>query len=372
MDNWPAGAMSTTRDRTSWLERVADRLDTTSPWRVLVALATVRAATVGLWTTPNVNQWLLFASDPWGSPPIDPAAAFITGSPTGPLVAHAVGADTRSTYALVHLVALAFAVSLLVAMGRRWIGDRTTNRLLVLLFASSMSAVLLTWLGQPDPFVLLALSAIGLASAAPPNIRVLVAIGGGALAGFSSFEQGLGAVAVLAVASWPSDRPGDRNVVLGAVAGLLAGRLGLSAFHAASDVATLSRSDWARAHGTELFVKRYLANLPAYAFSILGAGWLLVLGAGRRCTRAGQSAAPFVVATAMVLAVGVVALDETRVASLVAWPAAVWVVRRAEDEDPAGSSLLTAGVLVAAVAIPPVVIWEGRPVISAWAEIFGW
>src|SRR5690606_14257701 len=88
------------------LARVAAWLDTASPWRVLAVLALVRGVTVGVWTTPNVHQWLLFASDPFGRPPIDPAASFITGSPTGPLVANLVGADTELTFALVHLVAL--------------------------------------------------------------------------------------------------------------------------------------------------------------------------------------------------------------------------------------------------------------------------
>ena len=59
------------------LDRVAHWLETSSPWRVLAAAALVRVATVGAWTTPNVDQWLLFASDPFGDPPIDPAAAFI-------------------------------------------------------------------------------------------------------------------------------------------------------------------------------------------------------------------------------------------------------------------------------------------------------
>ena len=365
--------MSTTAEPRAGLDRVATWLATASPWHVLAVVALVRAVTVGVWTTPNVHQWVLFASDPLGTPPIDPAAAFITGSPTGPLVANAVGADTTLTYALVHLAALGLAVSLVVVMGRRWLGDRTTNLLVVLLFASSLSAVLVTWLGQPDPFVLLGLSAIAMASAAPPPIRLPLALAGGALAGFTSFEQCFGAVAVLAVASWGHDRPGDRATVLGAVVGLLVGRLALAGFHAASDVATLSRADWARAHGAELFLERYLTNLPAYAFSILGAGWLLVGDAGRRLAPLGRGPAPFVAAGAMVLGVGVIALDQTRVASLVAWPTAIWLVRRAEADDPGGARpRLAAAVLVAAAIIPPVVIWEGRPVISAWAEIFGW
>ena len=365
--------MSTSAERRTGLDRVASWLATASPWHVLGVVALVRALSVGVWTTPNVEQWVRFASDPFGTPPVDPAAAFITGSPTGPLVAHAVGADTTLTYALVHLTALAVAVALLVVMGRRWLGDRTTNLLVVLLFASSLSAVLVTWLGQPDPFVLLGLSAIALAAAAPPHVQLALAIGGGALAGFTSFEQCFAAVAVLAVASWGHDRPGDRAAVLGAAVGLVLGRLALAGFHAASDVATLSRADWARAHGAELFLERFLANLPAYAFSILGAGWLLVGDAGRRLAPLGRGPAPFVAAGAMVLGVGVIALDQTRVASLVAWPTAVWLVRRAEADDPGGARpRLAAAVLVAAVVVPPVVIWEGRPVISAWAEIFGW
>jgi hypothetical protein len=75
----------------------------------------------------------------------------------------------------------------------------------------------------------------------------------------------------------------------------------------------------------------------------------------------------------MVLGVGLVALDQTRVAGLVAWPTAVWLVRSAERDDPAGAEPgFAAAVLLAAALVPPVVIWEGRPLIAAWAEIFGW
>lgn len=355
----------------SVLDRVGRWIDTTSPWRVLALLAVVRAATTGVWTTPNVHQWLIFASDPFGTPPIDPAAAFISGSPTGPLLADLVGAHSKLAFAVLHLVALAGAMGLLVALGRRWTSDRATNLLLVTLFASSLSAVLLTWLGQPDPFTVAGLGLVGLAAAAPGRASTVAALGGGALAGFSAFEQGLAAVVVLAVVVVGYGEGRDRATVLAALTGLVAGRLGLAWFHAASDVATLSRAEWARVHGIELFVERFLVNLPALAWSVLGAGWLLAADAARRVI-GDRSPVAAVAAAVLTVGVGAIALDETRVTAIVAVPATIWLIHRAESVDPSGSRRVAPLVLLAAVVIPPVVIWEGEPVISAWRTILGW
>ena len=352
-------------------DRFAGWLATASPWRVLVIAAVVRAVVCGVWTTPNLEQWVIFARDPFGPAPIDPAAQFITGSPLGPLLAHTLGATTTATYAALHLALAAVSAVVLVALGRHTVGDRLTNALVVLLVASPLSNVVLTWLGQPDAAMLGALSALGLASAVrTPSRARAVALAAGAVLGFSSFEQGLAAVVVLAALVWVGDREGDREVVLAAVGGLVAGRIGVAAFHAASDVPVMSRSTWARSLGPGVFVRTFLYNLPALAFSLLGAGWLLAGHAGAALHRRGMHLVHLLVPPALALGVALVALDQTRGATMVVWPAAVWAVRRGDEAREGGlDRRIVAATALLAVVIPPVVIWEGSPYISSWLEI---
>jgi len=355
--------------------RLGSWLATTSPWRVLGVSALVRAATCGVWTTPNLDQWVLFARDPYGDASIDPAAHFITGSPLGPLVAHTVGADTRLTYAVVHLALAALSTAVLVLLGRRAVGDRVTSALVVLLFASPLSNVVLTWLGQPDAAMLGGLSALGLASAFPRRSAArATAVAGGVVLGLASFEQGLAAVAVLASLVWFAGTRIDRDVVLASVAGLVLGRLGVAGFLAASDVPNVSRSDWARSIGTGVFVRTFLYNLPSLAFSLLGAGWLLAGHAAMVLRQRMSSALQLAVPALLALGAGLVALDETRVASMVVWPAAVWLVRRADAERDGGlDRRIVALTFIAGALIPPIIIWEGSPYISSWFEIRqGW
>ena len=355
--------------------RLAMWLQVTSPWRVLGLAALARTAICGIWTTPNIDQWLLFARDPYGTPAIDPAAQFITASPLGPLVAHTVGAHDRFPYALVHLALLVLSVTSFVTLGRRVIGDRLTTAMVVVLFASPLSNVVLTWLGQPDAAMLGGLSVLGLASGIGMQFRrIAAALGAGAVMGFASFEQGLIALVVLAIASWAADGPGDREVVLAAMAGLLIGRGGVAAFLAASDAPNVTRSEWARSLGYGVFLRTFLYNLPAVVFSMFGAGWLLV-GHGVARLRAAVPPSRYVVPALIIsLAVGAIALDQTRVVSMVVWPTAIWLLRRADEASDAGlDPVVVALTLVGGLVIPPVVIWEGSPYISSWFEIRqGW
>jgi hypothetical protein len=358
-----------------FVERTAAWLAAASPWRVLAVSALVRAVTCGVWTTPNLDQWVLFARDPYGPAPIDPAAWFITNSPLGPLVAHTLEADTRLTYAAVHLGLAALSAATLVVLGRRTVGDRLTSALVVLLFVSPLSNIVLTWLGQPDAAMLGGLSAIGLASAfARRSSARLTAVVGGAVLGFASFEQGLAAVAVLAALVWFAGTRLDREVVVAGVGGLVLGRLGVSSFLAVSDVPNVSRADWARSIGAGVFVRTFLYNLPALAFSVLGVGWLLVGHAAGAVRARATSALPLLVPAGLALVAGLVALDETRVASMVIWPAAVWMVRQGDADREGGlDTRMVALTFLAGIVVPPIVIWEGSPYISSWFVIRqGW
>ena len=354
------------------VSRLSRSLETVSPWRALGVAVVLRALICGIWTVPSIDQWVAFAGDPYGPVELARDFRYITGSPLGPLVAHSVGADTELTYALVHLAFVALALATLVGLGRRAVGDRLTTVLVVAWFASPLSNVLLTWLGQPDPIVFGGLSAVALASALPRRShRLAIAVAAALLVGLASPEQGLVAVAAMAALCWWEDRPGDREVVVAAVAALVVGRLGVTAFAAASDAPDVSRLTYIEDNGLGYFLRSLFDNLPAVLYSVFGAGWLLVGHAFGRARATFPNPWPVRVAALLVVAAVATTYDQTRVAALVSWPALVWLLRRADAEEGGIQPAITAVTAAAALVIPPIVIWEGEPYISSWFRIRG-
>lgn len=355
--------------------RIGTWLSTASPWRVLAVTAAIRAATTGIWVVPSVEQWLAFARDPYGPVTLNENFHYITGSPLGPLLAHLLGADTKASFGLVHLALLALAAAGLIALGRRAVGDRLTNVLLVALFASPLSAVLLTWLGQPDPVTFGGMSAVALASALPRPSRLAVTAAGAGLVGLAAPEQGLVALAVLGALAWWGNRPGDREVLVVAAAVLALGRLGVEAFLAASEAPHQSRLAYVQRNGLGYFLRSLFENWAAVLFSVFGAGWILAVAAWARMRRTWSSPWPVRLALFLVFVAVATTYDQTRVATLVSWPAFVWLLRRADERGEGGTSGidvdLVAITFLAGVVIPPVVIWEGEPIISAWGQIIG-
>jgi hypothetical protein len=353
--------------------RLAGWLATASPWRVLGLAALLRAAVTGIWTVPSIDQWLAFTRDPYGPVELHPDFRYITGSPLGPLLAHTFGAETRFTYGLLHLVLVAAAGATLVVLGRRTVGDRLTNVLVVLLFASPLSSVLLTWLGQPDPVTVGGLSVVGLASAIDRRpVRLALTAGAALLVGLASPEQGLVAVTILGILCWWGDRPGDREVVVTAAVALVVGRAGVAAFAAVSDAPHDSRLAYVERNGLGYFLRSLFDNALAVAWSVFAAGWLLVGHAFARLRSTFPNPWPVRLALLVLFAAVATTYDQTRVATLVSWPAAIWFLRRADAEGGDGAGLdqtLVAVVAILGLVVPPIVIWEGEPLISAWHAI---
>ena len=362
---------------TRTVDRAAGWLRSASPWRVLAATAAIRALTTGIWVVPSVEQWLVFARDPYGAIELNENFRYITGSPLGPLLAHLTGAETKFTYGLLHFVLLALAAATLVVLGRRTVGDRCTNVLLVALFASPLSAVLLTWLGQPDGVMFGGMTAVALASGFDRRLpRLAVAVSGAGVVGLAAPEQGLVAVAVLGALAWWGNRPGDREVLVAAAGALVLGRFGIEAFLAASDAPHVSRLEYVRSNGIGYFLRSFLENWAAVVFSLFGAGWLLALSAHSRMRRSWGSPWPVRLALLLVFVAVATTYDQTRVATLVSWPAYVWLLRRADEKALADGgegtdARLVAVTFLAGIVIPPVVIWEGEPLIAAWGAIIG-
>jgi len=341
--------------------------------RVLAVLAGVRILTVGIYSTPNADQFVLLAQHPFGPVALEADQYYLTTSPIGPLLAHIVHAQTIQTYALLHLVILACGMAALVAWVDRSVGRLAATSLVVLLFASPLSNILLTWLGQPDVFLVVAGTAIAVAATNRAlTVRWIVAVAGGFVMGLASAETALLGLIAFALVAWTTSRRA-RVPLIAALIGLAAGRLGVSLFHHVSAAPFESRSAAAaQIFGYGTIARRALYNFPAFLYSTFGVGWILVV-AWIMSFRTRTGRLPWAAIASWLIAVVVVfvALDQTRIATLVLWTATAWIAMtelRGRDDDPQLWCLLAVTALVAAV-VPPLVVWNGGIYI---ASIFDW
>jgi hypothetical protein len=281
------------------------------------------------------------------------------------LVAHFLHLQSTFTYSLLHFAVLAGGITLLTVWLEHTAGRAAATGIVVLLFASPLSAVLLTWLGQPDVFVVVAGGVVALAAAnrTRPTILKLfvVPVSAGLVLGFSAAETSVLALAVLAVVGAVSTRRG-RVVLVAAALGLALGRVGVLVFHQLSDAPYHSRADEASLIGYNTLARRAVYNLPALLYSTFGVAWVLVVAWAAmqwrvRKMTVWRAVAGWLIATAIAFVV----LDQTRIVTLVLWPASVWIGHEAlrTRERDAMTWILLAATIVVATVVPPVVVWDG-------------
>jgi hypothetical protein len=352
---------------------LADRMSRTSPLVVLAALALIRIASVGIQSTPNVNEFVLFARDPFSTVPLD-GDAFITGSPMGPLLAHVLHMESTFTYSLLHFGVLAAGLAVIVVWLERTCGRAAATGVAVLLVAPPLSTVLLTWLGQPDVFIVVAGGVVAVAAAGSRShfaMYWLPALAGLVL-GFSTSETSLIALVALAFVGAASNHRGRVVLVMAAV-GLVLGRLGVAEFHNVSSVPYVSRLREASDIGYYTLVRRGIYNFAALLYSTFGAAWLLVAAWLSWQWRV-RHVLPWGAVLAWFIAVGTafIVLDQTRDATLVLWPASVWVAYTSlrEQEGERGVWLLLAATVVVATVIPALFVWNGAIQTTSFAQWF--
>lgn len=309
----------------------------------------------GVYRAPNASVIASIAADPF-SPPELGRGSFLLSSPLGPLVSWAIGARDDASFLFVQGVLTVLAVIGVAHLVRRWHGDTVARLLLIALFCSPLSNLLVGWIGQPDPFTVAGATLV----VAGPRWACLV---GGLTLGFNHFEQGVfivGAAAVLRRADAP---------VLVALAGLGAGKLGLEGFHAAFDIdASEDRLAYLRAAGIERHLIATFTNLPTLVFSVLGVMWapflwFLTNVERRRALTVGVLQFGLLVPVALTF-------DSSRVWALVSWPVVVHVLMRLALDVPRERLQLSSTVLfLTAVVVPRVIVWEGNVVVSNYRRM---
>ncbi len=329
-------------------------------WIWLLVLSIIALVKDGFSTSPNIPVWITIARAFPGHPPITAGSDYQLSSPIGPALAHVLGAYTAFTYGTMSLVVVVAAVVAMTTGLSRRVGRLGVGVGLVAFFASPLSNILVTWLGQQDPFTVF----FGAIAAVFDSPLVLLLAG----AGLGVSHPEVGVLVVLSIGALRVVDT-DRHTPLGAAAlvvGFVIGALGTLSYerHAGgSPTATLT---FIRTVGAGTLAKYFLWGLPTWLFTTLGAWWFFFATLGRQVlTRriAVVLAGLAVVATA----VTVFTADETRVFALIVFPAVLWLCARAARLLPTNEvRRATAITFVLAVIIPRIIVDLGYTYVSAW------
>lgn len=298
----------------------------TSRARVVVLGTAAVVAWVLLRTGPDLVPGVVSQEEvarAWPHSDVTWRTAYVLRAPLGQVAYRALPVQGLDVFVLLHVAALATAAGLLLAWLLRRYGSQAGAVAATVLLLAPLTAVLLEWLGIYDAFSVLAWVLLVVTLPRSRGAQVAAAV----VAGVQNFEQVAVGLVLLALLPELSRRAGWRPWVPGLLAGAVAGRAALEAYLRSVGAPSGSRLTFL-VHDPALFVEvlhSSLVSAPLLVMSSLGGLWALavpVLLAGwpgwSRSLRLRVLAA-----AALLLAVGVLTADHTRVMALTAVPVVV-------------------------------------------------
>lgn len=277
---------------------------------------------------------------------------YLYSSPIGTFVAAVVHAETLRSYQLLHLgVFGAFAAVIGVLVVRHH--GVVTGALVGSAFVGSQASVVcLFWLGSYDVFT------VGLTSLLVVlRNRIAAALVGFTLA-FANAEQAVIVIALLAVLSLVGLFKDPRRL-LSAGIGLLVGRVLLGWWLSANDVHH-GRAYFFQHFGLAHFLDQFWSSLPWLVLTGLGASVVTVIFALRN-EKSWRTRLVFVAALIAALVPVAISEDQTRVFAVITWPLVMSLsLRFGATGERRHIGHVALGTLVAAAAVPGIVIWTGR------------
>lgn len=245
--------------------------------------------------------------------------------------------------------------SLASSPGRLWL-------LVALLLAGPQCVLLLSWVGGYD-----ALSMLGAVLAVLARSSLLAMLGWGILA------LNHPSLAVTAWLLWLPMRVWvDRGLVLrqrlkGIIFSLIPITIGILINHVivAFWGGNTSRIDWLVNMDYDYYLEKYTQALPAILWSLMGLGWMILIGASLFKTF--ETRLLLIIISLAAVLLPLIALDETRVASLALLPVVLTYVRYAKiSED---NWLLGSGFkwfVLVAILTPAVLVFGRSMSINGW------
>lgn len=259
----------------------------------------------------------------WPHSDVTPRTAYVLRAPLGQLVYRALPEQGLDVFVALHVVALLTSAGLLLAWLLRRHGRQAGAVAATVLLLAPLTAVLLEWVGVYDAFSLLAWVLVVMSLPGPRAAQVLAA----ALAGLQNLEQVLVGLVVLALLPELSRRAAWRPWLPGLLGGAVAGRVGLEAYLASVEAPSGSRLTFLL-HDQALLVEvlhSSLVSAPLLVMSVLGGLWVLAVPVVLRDWPRWSPGlrARLVLTLLLLLAVGTVTADHTRVMALSSVPAVV-------------------------------------------------
>lgn len=346
---------SFTRHTQAFASSAWDRVLRLPSWLILAALSFATLLRVGFGAMPNIHNQYKLLVDPFSNP-LPSGDSYIWWNWLSPFLGHLLGLRSGGAYlifcaviALAILPAsyLAFRVLGVCAVEARW------RMLLLTSLPASFTALL--WLGM-DALTLLLLVLVVAARG-----RIILGLTLGVLCGLQHAEQSFLAIGLLAVASWVSDRRGVRNAAA-ALVGVVIGKVVLMVIAAyAGGQPIQNRWDYFVVHHA-VFFHQFLGHAPLIAWSVFGAGWLVLWCAGLARRQLVVVAVVFVCA----LLLAATAEDQTRVAAITTLPAMLVLL---STEAFSVARLRSKLLVPLALVLPCIWLWKGHNQVS-WPYAF--
>lgn len=299
------------------LDRFKEYLFSCSRHQLLLGAGLAMLLKIGVWPIPNLDMYQQMAQNPFVNPFGDPAAHYLFWNWLGPFLAWGIGATGQAGFFLFHLLfALVFPLAVAgLAFSR--LEDSMARRAILLFILLPVSATVWFWVGVDALTLCLMLLALAF-----PARRFITLLAGVAL-GMQHFEQGFCAAAALTLALWLSQRRGEADTLpcrlpfaLLFLGSIVLGKLALLLlFHWHGITVSAGRLYWLRTHLPEL-LSLFWMHSQAILWSVLGLGWLLLLGSPDR----GGVSRPFLLGLCSLMLLLPLTWDQTRVVAITSFP----------------------------------------------------
>ncbi|MCZ2838598.1 hypothetical protein [Modestobacter sp. VKM Ac-2985] len=268
----------------------------------------------------------------WPLAPLPPEQAYVLRQALGQALYHALGWTGTDRFLVLHLAVLLLSGLVLAGWLVRRLGIQRGAIAVCLLVVSPVTAVLLEWIGMYDAFSVFVWVLLLLVLGRNPWLQGAVAF----LGGVQNFEQFVVSVVLLALLPELTKGLALRVRPIALLVGALGGKVALELYLRSAGAANGSRASFLTDPDMQRLVLTSFALLaPVIVWTVLGGLWVPLL---RRLPAVWASAprglrVRGLLAAALVLGIGIVSADHTRVMVLISFPLLVLLcVRLALDE----------------------------------------
>ena len=294
----------------------------------------------------------------WPLYPVEPVQAYVLRQAIGQAIYRALGWVGTGHYLVLHALALAVSGALLAGWLLRRLGLQRGAIAICLLLVAPISVVLLEWVGMYDAFSVLVWVLLIYTLRGNPVLQAVV----GVLGGLQNFEQFTVSIVVLALVPELLRSNGLRLRLVPLALGTVAGKIGLELYLSSAGAVSGSRASFLEDSAMQHLVLSTFALLaPVIVWSVLSGLWLPAARVLTSCWPGWSRSLRWrtVLAAAIVLGIGVIGADHTRVMALVSFPAVVLICMAFAQREVDVRTWIRRPETVLLLAIPVVVVYSG-------------